>query len=296
MAKYFYDDGWEDILIAFPFNILEINTINSFAPTVDLQLTVCSAAVTAEIGKAAKRSFGICIKIDSGYGRTGLDKAQIEEIKAIIVEINKFEALKFSGLITHAGHTYHASGAKEVIEIHEDSCNRLHEIKSILLEENLVGDDEFILSIGDTPSCSLANNFQKINEIRPGNFVFYDCMQEQIGSCSSGEIAVVLACPVVEKNADRLEILVHGGAVHLSKEFILDDAGQQYFGKVVLFQEGSWSDPISGTWVGNLSQEHGIIKAEKHFFDHISPGMMLGILPVHSCLTMACMQKYILID
>jgi len=33
-----------------------------------------------------------------------------------------------------------------------------------------------------------------VDEIRPGNFVFYDLMQYRIGSCSVGQIAVAMAC------------------------------------------------------------------------------------------------------
>jgi len=33
-----------------------------------------------------------------------------------------------------------------------------------------------LISYGDTPSCSIAENFDEVDEIRPGNFVFYDVM------------------------------------------------------------------------------------------------------------------------
>ena len=291
MAKYFYDDGWQDLLIAFPFNMLEMNTVNAFPSIVSLHLTVCSASVTARIAAAARRNFGICIKIDTGYGRTGLTGDQAEEIRAIIAIVQQAEYLSLTGFITHAGHTYHAAGTAEILEIHRQSCRILTDLGALLSPGNMP-----VLSVGDTPACSLAGDFHGIHEIRPGNFVFYDCMQLSLGSCSADEIAVVLACPVVAKNDARHEILIHGGAVHLSKDFIVDAEGHNVYGLVVMLNETGWSLPLAGARVSSLSQEHGIIRAGRDVYDTIHPGMMIGILPVHSCLTMAAMRKYMLVD
>ncbi|MBK8048603.1 MAG: hypothetical protein IPK16_16670 [Anaerolineales bacterium] len=56
--------------------------------------------------------------------------------------------------------------------------------------------------------------------MRPGNFVFYDWTQVQVGSCGFDDVAVVAACPVVGKYPDRHEVVLYGGAVHLSKDFL----------------------------------------------------------------------------
>ncbi len=56
---------------------------------------------------------------------------------------------------------------------------------------------DIIISYGDSPSCSLADDLNGFDEIRPGNFVYYDVMQYHIGSCQMDDIAVAAACPVV---------------------------------------------------------------------------------------------------
>ena len=61
-----------------------------------------------------------------------------------------------------------------------------------------------IFSIGDTPAMSVVDNFDVIDEIRPGNFVFYDVMQQNIGFCYFEDIAVALAVQVVAKHPERL--------------------------------------------------------------------------------------------
>ena len=150
---------------------------------------------------------------------------------------------------------------------------------------------KMIISLGDTPSCSLLDNFNGVDEIRPGNFVFYDLMQEQLGSCRMEEIAVVLACPLVAKNVARLEIAVYGGAVHLSKEYILDEKGNKCFGKMVFLQDSGWPEVLPRTRMLSMSQEHGIIQVERSVFDNLQIGDLIGIVPVHSCLTAEAMGE-----
>ena len=65
---------------------------------------------------------------------------------------------------------------------------------------------------------------------------------------------------------------------------------------VVKIDQVGWSDPIANTYVSALSQEHGIIKTTKALIDKINVGDILGILPVHSCLTSHQMKEYRTID
>ena len=109
----------------------------------------------------------------------------------------------------------------------------------------------------------MAADFKGIDEIRPGNFVFYDLMQWQIGACELADIAVALACPVVALHPERGQIVVHGGAVHLSKEALVEGDGEVSFGRVVLLNEAGWRPLGEGAKVVSLSQEHGIIQADR---------------------------------
>jgi len=134
------------------------------------------------------------------------------------------------------------------------------------------------------------------DEIRPGNFVFYDLKQERIGSCSEQEIAVAVACPVVAKHAERNEIVLYGGAVHLSKDSFVDQDGTQVFGRVALFEDDSWSSSLPDTFVSSLSQEHGIVRTTAEILSRVHVGDVLVILPVHSCLLAYLLQDYHTLD
>ena len=289
MAMYFVNHGWKDILIAFPVNIREIGQINNLSKKVTLSLTIESVFTANYLEDKLTNEAGVYIKIDTGYHRTGILPDDFMEIREILDIIKKSGKLKFIGFLSHAGHTYNAKNKEEIIKIHYSSILQLNILKS-----EFIGDfPELIISIGDTPSSSLATDFTGVDEIRPGNFVFYDLMQYYLGSCAIKNIAVALACPVVAKHQERNEIVIYGGAVHLSKEYIVDKTNPKLFGHVVKLSENIWDTPLLGTYLSNLSQEHGIIKTTGRFFNDINIGDVIGILPVHSCLTANLSKEYI---
>jgi len=293
MAMYFAQYGWKDITVAFPVNILEIYNINNLASSIQLNLLVESEETVAFLAKHLQASVDVWIKIDVGYHRTGITWNHLDEIASLAHQIDSSNKMIFKGLLTHSGHTYRAHSRAEVTTIYHETVRRLQAIK-----QRLTGEDDLNtqISIGDTPSCSIVDDFSRVNEIRPGNFVFYDIMQSNIGSCMEEDIAVAVACPVVAKHRERYEIVIYGGAVHLSKEFIIDKKGNRVFGYVAQLQEQSWGSMIHNTHVSALSQEHGIIKAESDFFNRVNIGDILVILPVHSCLTVNLLRKYLTMD
>ena len=131
--------------------------------------------------------------------------------------------------------------------------------------------------------------------MRPGNFVFYDAQQVQLGSCTAGEVSVALACPVVARQLERQEIIIYGGAVHLSKDYCEVDGSKSY-GLVALPEDRGWGSPLAGAYVKALSQEHGVIRLREHDLKRIQVGSLVCILPAHSCLTVTLMKDYQTLD
>jgi len=292
MAIYFADHGWKNILVAFPVNILEIDPINILSNRVNLFLTVESGFTVNFLANNLTNKVGIYIEIDEGYHRTGIAIENKIEIEHILKKIKKSELMYFEGFMAHFGQTYSAKNKYEVKTIYEASIKKLthlkHEFKGLY--------PEIKVSVGDTPSCSILEDFAGADEIRPGNFVFFDVMQQFIGSCHPEDISLALACPVIATYPDRNEIAIYGGAVHLSKEYCLQSDGRKIFGLVVEFKSGGWGRPLKDTYVDRLSQEHGIIISKPDIIRRIVPGDTIGILPVHSCLTADLANNYLTFD
>ncbi|MCF8367058.1 MAG: alanine racemase [Bacteroidales bacterium] len=292
MASYFSAKAWKDITIAFPLNMAEIDDINQLASEISLNILVENEAAVSFLSGNLHSAVGVFIKIDAGYHRTGIAVDDHLAILELIRKIEKSAHLTFKGFIVHNGHTYHASARDEILTIHNQSLEKLSHLRHFMLQKRV----DAIYSVGDTPSMSLSENFENIDEIRPGNFVFYDLMQQKSGACQFSDIALALACPVVAKHNSRNEIVIYGGAVHLSKDFIQDKNGHKIFGLVVELLPTGWGTPVDDTFVKSLSQEHGIIKASDHFFKQTKIGDFIGILPVHSCLTVHAMGEFVVLE
>ncbi|MCX6270800.1 MAG: alanine racemase [Bacteroidetes bacterium] len=288
MAGYFMSYGWEDITIAFPLNIHEIPVLNLFDPSVEIQVVVSSAETAGILTNRAARPFGVYIEIDTGYHRSGLQANEKAALQAVVNALSTNPLLTVCGFLSHFGNTYQARSKEEIRAIYQEGITRLNELTGYFSGDH----PDLEISIGDTPGCSLMDDLEGIDEIRPGNFVLYDLMQQQTGSCSFNDIACAMACPVVEVHSDRNEAVIYGGAVHLSKDFLINPDQTRSYGRVSELAEQGWTEPYEGVYLSSLSQEHGIIHVPSPLMPLFYPGKWVAIIPVHSCLTVSCMREY----
>jgi len=281
MAQYFSEE-WNDITIAFPLNILELDEINLLAKKVRLQVLIESEEAMNELLVHANTEIGFFIKIDTGANRTGIKpEKNIELINRITSLSDKSHLLTFKGFLTHAGHTYSCRTKNEICEVHDASISIMNDLKKKFLQKY----PDLEISVGDTPGCSVSDNFYGVDEIRPGNFIFYDLMQAQIGSCHIDEIGVAVACPVVAIHQDRAEMNIYGGAIHFSKEQLILSDDSVVYGQAIHIDSSGFGQPIDNMYLTRLSQEHGVVKDPADLLSTIAIGDIIYVLPVHSCLT-----------
>lgn len=293
MAKYFESAGWDDITIAFPVSAYDISIINGLSKSIKINIVTSSYKNINSFNEGnLKRKVGIFIELDCGHNRSGVNIENTREIALIVNLIEQNKHLEFKGFITHAGHTYSAKSTKEVETIHRKVLKNLSLVRTFWKDSY----PDITISYGDTPSCSISDDFWGIDEIRPGNFVFYDLTQTSIGSCLVENIAVALICPIVDIYPERGEAIIRGGAVHLSKDSLLLPDGSKSFGAVCLFNGNTWENPIEGMYLKSISQEHGIISCKKSENFNLKVGQLVAILPIHSCLTLDSMGELFLSD
>ena len=288
MADYFAQDKWDDITVAFPVNTLEIEKINTLAASISLSLLVESTETVVELSSKLTSPIGVFIKIDIGYHRTGVNPENTELISDVLDEIDNSEHIAFRGFLGHAGHSYSAKGIDEIRAVHEESTEIIIGVKDQFIDRH----PELIVSVGDTPTCSTMADFSNVDELRPGNFVFYDLSQVAIGACTLDQISVAMACPVVSIHKDRNEIIIYGGGVHFSKERLQHPEHGIIYGQAVEEKGGGWGNIIDEVYVSKLSQEHGTIHAPAEYIESIQVGNIIKILPVHSCMTANLLRKY----
>ena len=288
MAEYFATNGWKDITLALPINVLEIDNINRLAANIKLNVLLENKEAAEILANKITNPLGVYGKIDTGYNRTGILSSKTGVINAIIKQISLNPKLTFNGFLTHTGQTYYAKYTNEIFSWHYDALLKLRALKQKYKKDF----PQIEISMGDTPSASICTAFDGVDEIRPGNFVFYDVMQLNLGVCKIEDIAVRLVCPVIAKHPSRSEVIIYGGAVHMSKDTITNTNGKEMYGRIVIRKDGEKKllEPLN--YVSKLSQEHGTLKVTQNQFKNFQVGDLVEIIPVHSCLTANVMGHY----
>lgn len=287
MAAYFVAAGWGDVLVAFPLNMRQMALINQLARQTSLGLLVLDEDTAVFLNDHLQSNVNVWLEIDAGYGRSGLVWTNQETINRLARLVHSLPRLQLQGILTHAGNTYAQSSLEAVIAVHQQTVERLNVVRDGLRAVGL----ETAVSIGDTPGCSIATNFSGVDEIRPGNYVFYDLMQLALGSCAPEDIAIAVACPVVARYEDSQRVILYGGGVHLSKDMMVVD-GQNCYGRIAFLNNTGWGEIAAGTLLTGLSQEHGIVQTTPEVFAKIAVGDVLYVLPVHSCMTVDLYGHY----
>lgn len=301
MALYFAAHGWEDITIAFPVNLREIDDINDLAERVDLNLLLESGKVAAELADKLHAEVGVFIKIDVGYGRTGIAWDRADEVIELVRDLQAAERLNFKGLLTHAGHTYHIHSKQARAEIFKQTTGRMERLRAALTAAEIVnGAEECILSVGDTPGATAVSSFSGVEEVRPGNFVYFDAQQFRLGSCSEQELAAAVACPVVAVHPERNEIVLYGGAIHLSGQFELlsseENSSGRMYGYLTAATAGGWGAIEPEHYINRVSQEHGVARVSAEMCRQVQPGDIVCVIPVHACLAVDLLDTAITTD
>ena len=292
MASYFAQKRWEDITIAFPINILEIEKINELAASIRLNILVESVEIVELLATKLLSEVNVFIKINIGNNRAGIEPHNTDLIFQVAAKIDETQYLNFKGFLGHAGNSYACRSKQQISYLHHESINKMIHLKNLFIDQY----PNLTLSVGDTPTCTTMNDFTMVDEFRPGVFVFHDSMQLQIGSCSFDKIAVAMACPVVAVHKDKNEILIYGGSVHFASDRLIEQNGTIIFGKVVENMGTGWGNIVENVYIKKLSQEHGIIKATPEFIENINVGDIVKIIPVHACTTANLHQSYVTLE
>ena len=289
MLTYFFKDNWDSFLLALPLHPGIFKSINQVNNECHLKVLTSSVEHLKILNSILDKPLQILLDIDPNYGRTGIPIDQIPHIMKFNHDISALSKIKLTGCYIHAGNSYQEYNRKSILSFSEQLTQSIIALKNSL---------NIPIYYGDTPTCSLMNDFKGLDVLTPGNLFFYDLTQEHIGSCKQEDIAVWVDCPIIDikdrkiqdvpmnmrqsDNKEFAQIVIHGGAIHFSKDF-LDLNGRIVYGRL--------KDEAS-LYLDKISQEHGLIIGPKDLIQKFAEQSYLSIYPVHSCLTAESMASY----
>ncbi|HEX7420759.1 MAG TPA: alanine racemase [Thermoanaerobaculia bacterium] len=280
-VERFADAGFRDITYAVPIAPEKLERAAGIARRIERLNILIDSFEALEAVESSGLAFDVFLKVDCGYHRAGVnpDDPASAVLARRLIDSKK---IRFGGLLTHAGHSYHARNVDEIRAVANDETAALTRFR-----ERIGGD--FVRSIGSTPTASVVDRFTNCEEVRPGNYVFYDAFQSTIGSCRFEDVAVSVLTTVVGSYPERNTIIVDAGALALSKDTGPDHINPQFGFGIVCDLD---LKPHNTMKLVALSQEHGKIAT----LEPVAVGTLLRIVPNHSCLTAAMYSRYHVVD
>ncbi len=287
-ARAFAANGFTDITYAVPIERGKFAAAFALMQQgVTLNLLTDDFATVNELnieaGIAGVRP-SVFVKIDCGTHRVGVEPTS-EAAIMIPRLISDAEHLEFAGILTHAGHSYDVATKEEILTV-------AHHERDVMVEhsEKLrdLGIEVPTVSIGSTPTMSLVDDLTGIDEIRPGNYIFYDNFQATLGSCTFEDTALTVLAAVTHVSDGKL--VIDAGGIAMSKDrgpIGLDP--KCGYGQVLDLDGDDTKMRLT-----SLSQEHGVIENFENLAYKV--GDRLRILANHSCMTAAQYSHYNVLD
>ena len=249
------------------------------------------SAITAVEASAAKEQsvFPVLIEIDTGGRRAGLDPED-PELLAVAQAVAESKSLRLSGVLSHAGHSYHAHGPNEIRRVAEQERSGVVRAAQRIKAAGLPCET---VSVGSTPTAVYAERLDGVTEMRPGVYTFFDLDQVGLGVCIEDDIVVSVLATVIGHNRRSNRILIDAGALALSKDLSASEFTQNIGYGLIRPVRGAVLPPVH-LFVAEVHQEHGQIAAAKGElpWDDLPIGAKVRVLPNHACLTAAPFDRY----
>jgi D-serine deaminase-like pyridoxal phosphate-dependent protein len=291
-AVTFADAGWDDITIAFPLVTRALPIIRDLASRVRLGVLVESTEAAAALDGVA-HALDVWIDVDAGYGRSGVRWDDAERLAAVGRAVAA-TAHRLRGVLTHSGGTYHAPDHSAIRANWAATAARLAAARDAIAATTGVAGLE--ISVGDTPGCSVMPRFDGVDEVRPGNFVFFDLQQLALGVCGEDDLALAIACPIVGVYPERGEAVIHGGSVQLSRDGAPGPGDGEHYGRLAIVGEDGWRPlPVEAGYVRAISQEHGVLRVAPEVLAQLRVGGLAFIIPAHACLPANLIRDWLII-
>jgi D-serine deaminase-like pyridoxal phosphate-dependent protein len=274
-AEVFADAGVRDIRLPYPVNPSNADRVLALMDRAAVSIIVDHLDVARGWSDAmvrAGRPLDVLVKVDVGFHRCGIDpdRAPLE----FIAEVAGMRGLRLRGLLSHAGHGYHAHSEDELRRVAAREAEILTSIRERASGAGIPLDE---LSVGATPTLRFSAKATGPTELRPGNYVYFDRTQMSLGAARLEDCALTVLATVVTKHQGR--IILDAGSKTLTNDGARGILPSPGYG-AVLTEDGAAID--DALLVERLSEEHATVRVEG--VTKLRPGDRVRILPNHSCV------------
>jgi len=296
-AEVFADAGIGDIRLPYPINPANAPRVLALLDQAAISIIVDHAGVASEWSRRmveAGRTLDVLVKVDVGFHRCGIDPASPDAV-SFVERVAALPGLRFRGLLSHAGHGYHAASEADLEAVAATEATVMTGLADAVRRRGVAVDE---VSVGATPTARYSARLPGITEMRPGNYVYFDRTQVGLGAASVADCALFVAATVVSTPAPDRVILDCG-----SKTLSSDQA--RGFGAAPghgLVFRGGGGEPDPSLVIERLSEEHATVRVIAAGSDAdtgrplLQPGDRVLVLPNHSCVVSNLVDEVLLVD
>jgi D-serine deaminase-like pyridoxal phosphate-dependent protein len=289
-AEVFADAGVTDVRLPYPTNPVNATRIMALQDRIRISTIVDNLEVAKQwssLMAAAGRRLDVLVKVDVGFHRCGINPDSPDALKTLR-EIAACPGLRFLGLLSHAGHGYHAESNETLERIAACEVQILTRLAAGLKD---AGVDVQEISVGATPTARFIGTQKGVTEMRPGNYVFFDRTQVGLGSatveqCSLGIVATVVSRP------DPARVVFDAGSKTLSSDGLRGFGTSVGYGLVYASLDARHPDP--SIVIERLSEEHSVARVSPDC--RLKPGDRVHLLPNHACVVANLTEEMLLVD
>jgi D-serine deaminase-like pyridoxal phosphate-dependent protein len=276
-AEVFAAAGIADIRLPYPVNPSNAARMMAVMDRAAISIIVDHLEVARGWSRAmqdAGRTLDVLVKVDVGFHRCGIDPAAgVEFVKSIAA----MKGLKLRGLLSHAGHAYHATSEDELRRIAETEAATLVSVRQQAAAAGIALEE---VSVGATPTLRYSAMQAGLTELRPGNYVYFDRTQASLGAATLDDCALTVLATVVTKHEGR--IVLDCGSKTLTNDQARGISKAPGYGAVLT---GSGESPRAvdeSLTIERLSEEHATVRVTGS--TRLEPGDRVRVVPNHSCV------------
>lgn len=295
-AEVFADAGIADIRLPYPLQpvhaarvlALQQRTRISFVVD-DLNVARGWSAAMVAAGQRAE----VLVKVDVGFHRCGIAPDPATAV-AFLHAIDALPGLRLCGILSHAGHAYHAHSEEELRQMAIGERDTMAAIATAARGASL---PVLEVSAGATPPArySLAVAGGTFTEFRPGNYVYFDRTMVGLGAATRDDCALsVVATVVSAPTPDRL--VLDCGSKTLAADGVRGFTPASGHGEIyrnLVPAAGEQPDPH--LHVERLSEEHATVRVSPGAAA-LGPGDRVRVLPNHACVVSNLVDQAWLMD
>ncbi len=275
-AEVFVDAGIRDIRLPYPVNPVNAPRLTALMDRASISIIVDHPAVArgwSEAMRRAGRTLDVLIKVDVGFHRCGIDPDR--DAIGFIRSVAALPNLRLRGLLSHAGHGYHAASEADLAAIAAREAETLTRLRDQAAASGIALDE---LSVGATPTLRFSARQRGPTELRPGNYVYFDRTQVALGAATLDDCALTVLATVVTKHDGR--IILDCGSKTLTNDGARGIAKAAGFGAVLA--DGGQRRVDESLTIERLSEEHATVAVAGA--TRLEPGDRVQVVPNHSCV------------